>query len=165
LALKNNFNQHRATFPLTTTPPPWFYEFNRSYQSTGYDPNAPVCDAPRDASYTNGNPESEYYKCHPSELYFTFGNVFRQQLPDREGLDGSFARLMVDQWTAFARTCNPNPDIGILLSKGYWNTVAEVRKAGKWDQVTAANLTRISCIPLFSESHLQHTNYHGSFAE
>jgi hypothetical protein len=131
LALKNNFNQHRATFPLTTTPPPWFYEFNRSYQSTGYDPNAPVCDAPRDASYTNGNPESEYYKCHSGELYYTFGNVFRQQLPDREGLDGSFARLMVDQWTAFARTCNPNPDIGYFAFEGLLEHHRRSEKGGE----------------------------------
>ena len=40
----------------------WFYEFNRSYQTPGFDPNAPHCDAPVDATHPNGNPDAEYYK-------------------------------------------------------------------------------------------------------
>lgn len=40
----------------------WFYEFNRSYQTPGFDPNAPRCDAPVDADHTAGNPDAEYYK-------------------------------------------------------------------------------------------------------
>lgn len=40
----------------------WFYEFNRSYQTPGFDPNAPHCDAPVDADHPAGNPDGEYYK-------------------------------------------------------------------------------------------------------
>ena len=40
----------------------WFYEFNRSYQMAGFDPNAPHCDAPIDAAHPHGNPDAEYYK-------------------------------------------------------------------------------------------------------
>lgn len=40
----------------------YFYQFNRSYQTPGFDPNAPHCDAPVDATHPNGNPDGEYYK-------------------------------------------------------------------------------------------------------
>ena len=40
----------------------WFYEFNRGYQTPGFDPNAPRCDAPVDADHPAGNPDAEYYK-------------------------------------------------------------------------------------------------------
>lgn len=40
----------------------WFYEFNRSYQPPGFDPNAPHCDAPKDSAHPNGDPSAEYYK-------------------------------------------------------------------------------------------------------
>ena len=40
----------------------WFYEFNRSYQTPGFDPNYPVCDAPISEGYPYGDPSQEYFK-------------------------------------------------------------------------------------------------------
>ena len=40
----------------------WFYEFNRSYQTPGFDPNPPHCDAPIDAAHPKGDTSAEYYK-------------------------------------------------------------------------------------------------------
>ena len=40
----------------------WFYEFNKSYQTPGFDPNAPVCDAPKDAAHPLGDTSQEYFK-------------------------------------------------------------------------------------------------------
>lgn len=40
----------------------YFYEFNRSYQLTVFDPNAPVCNAPVTAEYPYGDPNMEYFK-------------------------------------------------------------------------------------------------------
>lgn len=40
----------------------WFYEFNRSYQTPGFDPNYPVCDAPVSEEYPYGDPSQEYFK-------------------------------------------------------------------------------------------------------
>ena len=40
----------------------WFYEFNKSYQTPGFDPNAPVCDAPKDEAHPLGDPSQEYFK-------------------------------------------------------------------------------------------------------
>ena len=41
----------------------WFYQFNRSYQGSGFDPNYPVCDAPKTAEHPYGDPSMEYFKC------------------------------------------------------------------------------------------------------
>lgn len=41
----------------------WVYQFDRSYQTPGFDPNAPVCDAPKDEAHPNGDPRKEYFKC------------------------------------------------------------------------------------------------------
>jgi hypothetical protein len=40
----------------------WFYQFNKSYQTPGFDPNAPACDAPKDSAHPNGDPTQEYFK-------------------------------------------------------------------------------------------------------
>ena len=40
----------------------WFYQFNRSYQTPGFSPNYPVCEAPVSAAYPNGDPSAEYFK-------------------------------------------------------------------------------------------------------
>jgi hypothetical protein len=86
----------------------------------------------------NAAPSPAAGKCHPSELDYTFRNFFHQQLPSRDGFDCSlFARLRVDQWTAFMTTYNPNPDMGYSLSRSYQSAVAEVSKARKF----SGNLT------------------------
>lgn len=40
----------------------YFYEFNRSYQLSGYNPNAPVCTPPATVDHPLGNPDAEYFK-------------------------------------------------------------------------------------------------------
>ncbi|EOD43465.1 putative candidate carboxylesterase from carbohydrate esterase family ce10 protein [Neofusicoccum parvum UCRNP2] len=86
------------------------YEFARSYQPPGYSPNAPVCEAPRTSTHPAGDPTQEYFKCHSGELYYVFGNLVRSGLPLRDEGDVPFAQHVLDAWTAFARTGDPNPD-------------------------------------------------------
>lgn len=43
-------------------PEVYFYQFNRSYQLSGYNPNAPVCDAPITPGHPLGDPSAEYFK-------------------------------------------------------------------------------------------------------
>lgn len=45
-------------------PETYLYGFNRSYKTPGYDPNAPVCDAPapKTAARPHGDPDGEYFK-------------------------------------------------------------------------------------------------------
>lgn len=40
----------------------WFYEFNRSYQTPGFSPNFPRCEAPIDDEHPFGDTEKEYFK-------------------------------------------------------------------------------------------------------
>jgi carboxylesterase type B len=113
----------------------YFYQFNRSYQTPGYDPNAPVCDAPVEPGYPHGNPEGEYFKCHSGELYYTFGTVAYQGLVPRDGNDIPMAQMAVDRWAAFARNHDPNPEMAFLAARGFTNTTAEVARSGKWNKV------------------------------
>jgi hypothetical protein len=117
-------------------PNTWFFEFNRTYQDPGYNPNG-ICAAPITASHPHGDPSLEYFKCHAGDLANTFGNVARVGFPDRDGLDAKFGQLVTDYWTAFARNQDPNPQMGYLEARGYWNTIAQVTKSGVWEKVKA----------------------------
>lgn len=113
----------------------YFYEFNRSYQTPGFDPNAPVCDAPKTAAYPHGDPNLEYFKCHSGELYFIFGSLWFNGLPLRDWDDLAFQQFSVDSWSSFATTYNPNPDAGLLKARRYTNTSMEIEMAGGWQPV------------------------------
>lgn len=119
----------------------YFYEFNRSYQMPGWDPNSPVCDAPKTASHPLGDTSMEYFKCHSGELYFVFGTVLFNALPYRDENDLKFAQFTLDTWASFARSYNPNPDKGYLKARGYANTLAELESAGLWEPVTKGKYT------------------------
>ncbi|KAN0105826.1 cholinesterase [Hyaloscypha variabilis] len=123
------------------TPNQYFYEFNRSYQTTTWDPNPPVCDAPRTPSHPNGDPEGEYFKCHSGELYYQFGNIVRQGLPLRDDNDLPFSQFVLDSWVSFARSGDPNPDRSFLKARGYVNTSWALEAAGEWMPVEDGNWT------------------------
>ncbi|CZR68152.1 probable cholinesterase [Phialocephala subalpina] len=116
-------------------PDQYFYEFNRSYQTPGFDPNAPVCDAPKTTEYPLGDPNQEYFKCHSGELYYVFGTLWYNGLPLRDWNDLSFSQFILDSWASFARSHNPNPDPGLLKARGYTNTTMEIETAGLWQPV------------------------------
>ncbi|KZT69951.1 carboxylesterase from carbohydrate esterase [Daedalea quercina L-15889] len=136
----------------------WFYEFNRSYQTPGFDPNYPVCDAPVSDEYPYGDPSQEYFKCHSGELFYVFGSL-PSTSPYRDDLDLPFMQRMIDVWTAFARTYNPNPDPAYLATRWYNNTLAAVHEEEPWQPVISANL---DTAPLRT---LQWTSFMGPFAE
>ena len=117
-------------------PDVWFYEFNRSYQDPGYD-MWHVCQPPVTATHPYGDPSEEYFKCHAGDLYFTFGTVLRSGLHYRDQDDEPYQRLIVDYWTSFGRTFNPNPDLDYLRVRGYTDTISQVGIAGEWPKVDA----------------------------
>jgi carboxylesterase type B len=124
----------------TFAPNQYFYEFNRSYQIPGFDPNPPLCDAPVTATHPYGDPNLEYYKCHSGELYFVFGNILSLGYHLRDENDLPFSQFALDSWTSFARTWNPNPDPGYLKARSYSNTLKEIETAGLWLPVDKTNL-------------------------
>lgn len=114
----------------------YFYEFNRTYQEPDYNTTG-VCGAPITSEHPYGDPELEYFKCHAGDLPISFGTFARSRYPERDEHDIPFAQLVVDYWTSFARNLDPNPDVGYLRARGYWDTLAQIAFAGPWQPVDA----------------------------
>jgi carboxylesterase type B len=117
-------------------PNQYFYEFNRSYQTPNWNPNAPVCQAPVSLSHPKGDPDQEYFKCHSGDLYYVFGTILRMGYPLRDDNDLLFQQFILDAWTSFARTYDPNPSQGFLEARGYVNTSDALQKFGLWPSLS-----------------------------
>jgi len=119
-------------------PTVYVVQWNRSYQDPGYN-SYNVCLPYPVPGYPHGNPtQDEYFKCHAGDLSFNFGNTNRVGFPERDENDTPFAQLTVDYWSAFARSGgDPNPDMGYLMSRGYWNTINQIGVSGQWEPVDA----------------------------
>ncbi|RWA13480.1 hypothetical protein EKO27_g1622 [Xylaria grammica] len=119
----------------------YYYEFNRTYQLTNY-PRLDVCEPPKSTSHPFGDPSGEYFKCHSGELYYLFGNLAREGLPMRDDHDLPFQQFVVDSFTSFARTYDPNPDSAYLRARGYTNTTWEIEQNGIWEPATKDRMTK-----------------------
>jgi hypothetical protein len=108
------------------------FMFNRTYSPTNYTTD--WCQPANSTAHPYGDPSLEYFKCHGGKQLYVFGNV-RLGLGDRDGLDVPFSQLVVDYWSAFAWNRDPNPVKESLQTRGYWGTLAEVERAGKWEEV------------------------------
>ena len=76
---------------------------------------------------------------HSGELYYVFGSMPANR-PYRDDQDLPFMQRMVDVWSSFARTFNPNPDPGFLSARGFTSTAQQLAAQPKWEPVTKANL-------------------------
>lgn len=121
--------------------PVYYYEFNRTYQITNW-PQLDVCEPPKSASHPFGDPSGEYFKCHSGELHYIFGNLGREGLPMRDDFDLPFQQFVVDSFSAFARTYDPNPDPAYLRARGYTSTSREVERSGVWKAATKNRITK-----------------------
>ncbi|OTB20383.1 hypothetical protein K445DRAFT_17661 [Daldinia sp. EC12] len=136
--------------------PVYFYEFNRTYQIAEW-PQLDVCEPPKTPSHPYGDPSGEYSKCHSGELYYVFGNLFRQGLPMRDEFDLPFQQFILDSFSSFARSFDPNPDAGFLKARGFQSTLDEIERAGRWHPSTPeGEMTR---------RILQWPSSHGPFVE
>ncbi|CAJ2510094.1 Uu.00g059940.m01.CDS01 [Anthostomella pinea] len=120
--------------------PVFFYQFNRTYQTTGW-PGLDVCEPPKTADHPNGDPSGEYFKCHSGDLYLIFGNLAREGLPMRDENDLPFEQFVLDSFSSFARTFDPNPDFGYLAARGYIETLEELTSFGSWKPSTKNGMT------------------------
>jgi carboxylesterase type B len=109
------------------------FNFHRTYSPPPND--SPACSAPKTAERPFGDPQAEYYRCHGGSQVTMFGNHVRMDMPDRDGLDQDFSRLVVDYFSSFVRTGNPNVDESYLVARGYNSTLTQVRAVGRWDEV------------------------------
>ena len=99
----------------------------------------PTCTPPVTADHPNGDPSLEYFKCHSGELFYVFGSL-PIDLPFRDDQDLPFMQRMVDIWSSFARTFNPNPDHAFLAARGFTSTIAQLAAEPKWEPVTKQNV-------------------------
>ncbi|KIH88285.1 hypothetical protein SPBR_06641 [Sporothrix brasiliensis 5110] len=113
----------------------YYYEFDRSYQTTGW-PGTNVCAPDATDAHPFGDPSLPYFRCHSGELYYVFGNVARMGLPFRDDGDQPFSQYVLDSFAAFARTYSPNPDADFLTARGFTNTTAMVKASGAWTAST-----------------------------
>lgn len=118
----------------------YYYEFERSYQLYNY-PDYDTCQPPVTAAHPYGDPSEPYFRCHSGDLYEVFGNIVFQGLPLRDDYDLPFEQLVVDTWSSFARTYDPNPDPAFLKARGFSNTTQALEQRGKWSPATKGNLT------------------------
>lgn len=117
----------------------YYYEFERSYQEYNW-PNYDVCQPPVTAASPYGDPSAPYFSCHSGDLYEVFGNIAFQEQPFRDGYDLPFEQMVLDSWSSFARTYDPNPDPAFLKARGYSNTTKILERKGKWNPATKDNM-------------------------
>ncbi|KAI1813898.1 hypothetical protein GGS20DRAFT_551053 [Poronia punctata] len=113
----------------------YYYEFNRTYQITNW-PKRDICEPPKTESRPLGDPNGEYFKCYSGELYYLFGNLARDDLPMRDEFDLPFQQFVVDSFSSFATTYDPDPDFAFLQARGYDDTLRAVQHDGRWNPVT-----------------------------
>ncbi|KAM0812462.1 putative Carboxylic ester hydrolase [Seiridium cardinale] len=80
--------------------------------------------------------------CHSGEIYYIFGNLARQGLPMRDENDLAFDQFILDSFSSFARTYDPNPDIGFLGARGDQSTIDGLNGANKWLPAMKGDLTK-----------------------
>ncbi|KEY66031.1 hypothetical protein S7711_11094 [Stachybotrys chartarum IBT 7711] len=109
------------------------FNFHRTYSPPPND--NPTCSAPKTAERPFGDPQAEYYRSHGGSQVTMFGNHVRMDMPDRDGLDQDFSRLIVDYFSSFVRTGDPNLKESYLVARGYISTLAQVQAVGMWKEV------------------------------
>ena len=127
------------------------FQFNRTYQPTRWtDESRVLCG--RDIDDPD---QKDYYKCHAGETPYTFGNILQQGWKDRDTHDTPFAGLIVDYWSAFARTGTMRPEEGYLEARGFKESQEKMREAGAWSsdatEIMRLQWSGIGPFPLDSE--------------
>lgn len=80
-----------------------------------------------------------FISCHSGDLLPVFGTPgYAFRLAPRDEFDIPYVNLLMDHWTSFARTGDPNPSAAYLQTRGY--TTTQSLLSGKhWQQISAAN--------------------------
>ncbi|EPS37599.1 hypothetical protein H072_8707 [Dactylellina haptotyla CBS 200.50] len=120
-----------------TLPAVYNYDFNRTYQPVWW--TAKQCEPPVTPGHPLGDPSKEYYKCHSGDIDYASGILLYSGEEPRDEFDIPFHQLIVDYWTSFIWTNDPNPNPEYLKVRGYWNTLNQVEKTGHWEKFDSAN--------------------------
>ena len=60
--------------------------------------------------------------------------------PYRDAQDLPFMQRMLDVWSSFARTFDPNPDPRFLIARGFTGTARQLAELPRWEAVTKENV-------------------------
>ncbi|KAK6513625.1 hypothetical protein TWF506_008062 [Arthrobotrys conoides] len=113
------------------------FTFNRTYQPLWW--TGSQCEPPKTAEHPLGDPDQEYFKCHSGEVDFVLGmTVYSGELPRNEH-DIPFQQLIVDYWSSFIKSQNPNPPKAYLKARNYWGTLNQIEATGQWHKFNPYN--------------------------
>ncbi|KAJ3028333.1 hypothetical protein HDV00_010468 [Rhizophlyctis rosea] len=112
----------------------YYYESQRAYGETSYNPLNLDVYGPVTPGYPLGNPNLPYYKVHSGDLPFLFGGA--SHLRDMHDLHAQ--QLMMNYFANFMRKADPNPETWYLKARGYKEVLAAVQKTGRWNPVKDA---------------------------
>lgn len=124
------------------------YEFDRAYQISEWSPNPPTCDAPVTDAHPHGDTSKPYFKCHSGELYYVFGTLIRQGRHPRDQDDVPFSQYIVDTWSSFARTKDPNLNAAFLHARGFANSSATMEGSSPWRPVDGKKSSRLRVLDI-----------------
>ncbi|KAK1992645.1 carboxylesterase [Colletotrichum falcatum] len=111
----------------------FYYELERTYQTPEW-PKIDLCQAPKSEAHPAGDPESpvDNLRCHSGDLLPVFGNIVRQGNLLRDEYDLPWEQYLLDAFTSFARTYDPNPEKGFLKARGFESTM-RAQEQSPWE--------------------------------
>lgn len=112
----------------------YFYQSNRGFPSSAYDPEGVDITGNISAAYPYGDPSTFYYVVHSSDVPSLFGQIY----PIRAPSDLNSIQLTTAYFGAFIKTGNPNPSQPELKIRGYTTSLQGVKQSGTWQQVNSA---------------------------
>ena len=137
----------------------WVYtQDQRAWQIPNYDPNG-LCQPEELGPGASAGNSSSYFFCHSGDLLPTFGTPgYEFDLNPRDSQDLIWIRNQIDQWTAFAKTGDPNPSAKYLTVRGYpkisgaaWpelNSERRIMSLGPVQKVVTLDQRRAQCAVL-----------------
>lgn len=72
---------------------------------------------------------------------YAFGTFGQTSVPFRDAEDLVFTQYVLDMWTAFGRTFDPNPDVAWLRARGHTSTIEQIALSGTWEAVLPSSIT------------------------
>lgn len=116
----------------------YYYEFGRSYQTTGW-PGGTICAPNATAAFPNGDVSLPYFRCHSGELYYVFGNLARNNLPMRDSADLPFMQYVLDSFASFVRSHSPNAPTDFLKARGFTDSLKLFKASDSWAESTVSD--------------------------
>ncbi|KAK2029886.1 carboxylesterase [Colletotrichum zoysiae] len=119
----------------------YYYELERTYQTPEW-PKIDLCQAPKSKAHPAGDPESpvDNLRCHSGELLPVFGNIVRQGNQLRDEYDLPWEQYLLDAFTSFARTYDPNPEKEFLKARGFESTLRALEQS-PWEPAVRDEMT------------------------